>query len=452
MVKFKEDQSNWKQLFFPIWGGQVFSILGSSLVQFAIVWWMTEQTGSATVLATGSFISFLPQVFLGPFAGTLVDRFNRRKILILADTSVAVFTFGLALLFWFDLIQLWHIFVLLFLRALGGTFHWAALQSSTSMMVPEDQLSRVAGMNQTLQGVVNLGAPPLGALLMSTLSIQWVLSIDIITAILAVIPLIFILIPQPDKTSEKTQKNSIRTILTDTKIGFQYVVKWKGLLYILFLAAIINFLTAPLNTYMPLLVTEYFKGGIWQVGWLETSWGIGVVIGGVSLSLWGGFKKKIITSFTGLIGLAFGIFIISIAPPIFFWVALVGMGITGIANPIINGPFMAIIQSRVKKDMQGRVFSLVTSFCGAMMPLSMIVSAPFVEYFGPRSWYFASAVITLLVTIVGLFNRDIMHIENQDFQPPKKDFLKTQKCLQRMTNNKNQGESLYENYFFSRTK
>ncbi len=423
MRTFNKDYSNWKQLFFPIWGGQVFSILGSSLVQFAIVWWMTEKTGSATVLATGSFISFLPQVFLGPFAGALVDRINRRKILILADISVAIVTFGLALLFWYELVQIWHIFILLFLRAVGGTFHWAALQSSTSMMVPEEQLSRVAGMNQTLQGVVNLGAPPLGALLMSILSIQWVLSIDILTAILAVTPLFLILIPQPDKVFEKTTANPIRTILKDTKIGFDYVVRWKGLLYILFLAAIINFLTAPINTYMPLLVTEYFKGGIWQVGWLETSWGVGVVIGGLALSLWGGFQKKIMTSFMGLVAMGIGVLVMAIAPPAYFWIALAGMVIMGISNPIINGPFMAIIQSKVEKEMQGRVFSLVSSFCGAMMPLSMIVSAPIVERFGPRSWYFATAGISLLATVISLFSKEVMRIEDRAMQANESEML-----------------------------
>jgi DHA3 family macrolide efflux protein-like MFS transporter len=260
-------------------------------------------------------------------------------------------------------------------------------------------------------------------------SIQWVLSIDILTAILAVSPLFFILIPQPDKSLEKTTGSPIRTILKDTKIGFDYVVKWKGLLYILFLAAIINFLTAPINTYMPLLVTEYFKGGIWQVGWLETSWGLGVVLGGLALSLWGGFKKKIITSFTGLIAMSFGVFVIAIAPPIYFWIALAGMLIMGISNPIINGPFMAIIQSKVEKEMQGRVFSLVSSFCGAMMPLSMVVSAPIVEQFGPRSWYFASAAISLLATVMSLFSKEIMHIEDQEIKSDQINFLPIQPGL-----------------------
>lgn len=413
MYHFKEDHSNWRKLFFPIWGGQAFSILGSSLVQFALVWWMTEKTGSAAVLATGAFVSFLPQVLLGPFAGSFVDRINRRLILIAADASVALATFGLALLFWFEVIQIWHIFVLLFVRALGGTFHWAALQSSTSMMVPEDQLSRVAGMNQTLQGVVNLAGPPLGALLMSILSVQWVLSLDLITAVIAISPLLFITIPQPETKQEKSQSQRaiLHNMLEDTKIGFNYVIRWKGLLYILILASVLNFLTAPLGTYMPLLVTDYFKGGVWQVGWIDTAWGVGIVLGGVGLSIWGGFKKRIMTSLTGLFGMSLGVFIVSFAPPTMFWIALLGMAVTGISNPIINGPFMAIIQSKVEKNMQGRVFSLIGSFTGAMMPISMLVSAPLVEQFGPRSWYLVSAVLCLLMSTAAIFIKEITEIE-----------------------------------------
>jgi DHA3 family macrolide efflux protein-like MFS transporter len=145
--------------------------------------------------------------------------------------------------------------------------------------------------------------------------------------------------------------------------------------------------------------------------------------------VWGGFKKKIITSFTGLMAMGVGVFVIAIAPPLYFWIALAGMVIMGISNPIINGPFMAIIQSKVEKEMQGRVFSLVSSFCGAMMPLSMVVSAPIVEQFGPRSWYFASAGISLLVTVMSLFSKEIMHIEDQQIQSKKEDFLPAQPNL-----------------------
>src|SRR5665648_1259746 len=156
-----------------------------------------KKIGSAAVLATGTFISLLPQVLLGPFAGALIDRWNRRKIMIMADAIIAFATLIIVVLFRQNVIQLWHIFILLFIRAVAGTFHMTAMQASTSLMVPEKHLSRVAGMNQTLHGVVGLAAPPLGALLLASSPIFVVLSVDVITAVIAIAPLIFILIPQP---------------------------------------------------------------------------------------------------------------------------------------------------------------------------------------------------------------------------------------------------------------
>lgn len=411
MFQFREDKQNWKIPFFIIWGGQAFSLLGSNLVHFALVWWMTEKTGSAVVLATGTFINMIPQIVLGPFCGALVDRWNRRKIMILADTSIALATLALVFLFWQNAVQLWQVFTLLFIRALGGTFHWSAMQASTTLMIPEKQLSRIAGMNQTLHGVVNLAAPPLGALMLASLPMFSVLSVDIFTALLAITPLLFILVPQPANSS--TQKiQSYKEIIGDVKIGFRYVIEWRGLFYILILAAVLNFLLAPLSTYMPLLVTEHFQGGVWQVGWIETAWGMGVIFGGLLLSVWGGFKKRIYTSLAGVAFLGLGVGIVGVAPQDVFWMALIGMGITGVMYPIINGPFMAIIQSNVEPEMQGRVFSLVNSFCGAMMPLSMVVSAPFVENLGPQPWYFASAILCMVLVVAGFSIRDMREIES----------------------------------------
>ena len=413
MIRFAENKENWKIPFFLIWTGQVFSLLGSSVVQFALVWWMTEKTGSAAVLATGTFISLLPQVLLGPFAGALIDRWNRRKIMILADAGIAIATLIIVLLFWQNVIQLWHIFTLLFIRAVGGTFHWAAIQASTSLMVPDKQLSRVAGMNQTLNGVVSLAAPPLGALLLASSPMFVVLSVDIFTALLAITPLLFILIPQP-KPNLVSNSASMKAVLSDVKIGFRYVFNWRGLFYVLIMAAIINFLVAPVNTFIPLLVTKHFNGGVWQVGWIETAFGTGIILGGVGLSIWGGFKNRIITTLSGLLGMAIGVLIIALAPPQLFWMALVGMGITGIMMPIINGPFMAIIQSKVEPEMQGRVFSLVGAFCGAMMPISMIVSVPIVEQFGPQSWYMFSAVVCFIMVMIAFFIPEMLRIEENN--------------------------------------
>ncbi len=173
------DNRPWKAAFFTIWGGQALSLLGSQLVQFALIWYLTVLTRSATVLATAALVGILPNIFLGPFIGALVDRWNRRKVMLAADSLVALATMVLAVLFAFNLIEIWHIYLVLFLRALAGTFHNNAMSASTSLMVPVEILTRVQGLNQMLNGGLNIAAAPLGALLLELLPMQGILAIDV---------------------------------------------------------------------------------------------------------------------------------------------------------------------------------------------------------------------------------------------------------------------------------
>lgn len=129
---------NWKRTFFSVWVGQAFSLLGSELVQFSLIWYLTEKTGSVFVLATASFVALLPRVFLSPISGALVDRWNRQKVMIYADALIAAATMILAGIFWLEYIQVWQIYVILFIRSLGSGFHWPAMQASTSLLVPKD--------------------------------------------------------------------------------------------------------------------------------------------------------------------------------------------------------------------------------------------------------------------------------------------------------------------------
>jgi DHA3 family macrolide efflux protein-like MFS transporter len=145
--------SGWKMPFFTIWTGQAFSLLGSSLVGFALIWWMTETTGSAIVLATAAMFEFLPRVFVGPLAGTLVDRWNRRLVMLIADTITALATAVLIYLVWAGTLQIWHIYLLMLVRSTAGSFHMPAMLSSTSLMVPEDQLTRVQGSQSAAAGI-----------------------------------------------------------------------------------------------------------------------------------------------------------------------------------------------------------------------------------------------------------------------------------------------------------
>jgi DHA3 family macrolide efflux protein-like MFS transporter len=406
---------NWAARFFTIWGGGAFSLFGSALVQFALVWYLTKETGSATVLATATLVALLPQIFLGPFVGTLVDRWNRRIIMIVADAGIAISTLGLVWLFATDNIQIWHIFILMGLRSLGGAFHHPAMTSSTTLMVPEKHLARVAGANQTLQGINNIAAPPLGALLIELISTQNVLLIDIGTALIAIVPLLFIPIPQP--RTQIAQANGERektSYWQDLRAGFTYVTKWPGLFGLIILAMMLNFLISPASALSPLLVKNIFNGGAIELGWVESASGIGIIVGGILLSIWGGFKRRIVTSFTGIFGIGIGIAAFGLIPSNMFYMLLIASFLVGAAQVFANGPLQAIFQSSIAPEMQGRVFSLLGAGATAMMPLGLLIAGPISDYLGIRFWFITGGVVCILTTIIATFVPAIMNIESNN--------------------------------------
>lgn len=402
--------TNWKRPFFLIWTGQAISLLGSSLVQFALIWWLTKQTGSAAVLATATLVAILPTVFLGPFAGALVDRWSRRVVMIVSDACVALATLILVVLFWLGITQPWHIYVILFFRSLTGVFQGPAMLASTSLMVPQEHLSRITGLNQALRGLMGIAAPPLGALLLELLPMFGVLSVDVVTALIAIIPLFFVFIPQPARQS--SAEVTPRAVLRDVRDGLKYVFSWPGLLGIILLAMVLNFLFAPIGSFMPLLITEHFHGNAWHLGGLESVEGVGIIIGGLGLGLWGGFKKQIHTSLVGIIGMSLGIVLTSAAPADKFWIALVGIGWVGLMSPIANGPLMAILQARVDPEMQGRVITVLDSGATAMMPISLALAAPIAEFFGVRMWFFIAGGLCALIALAAFFIKPIVTVED----------------------------------------
>ncbi|MGD0708418.1 MAG: MFS transporter [Anaerolineaceae bacterium] len=409
---------HWLRTFALVWTGQAFSLVGSSLVQFALVWWLTKTTGSAVVLTTATFVALLPNILLSPFAGALVDRWNRKWVMVIADGSIALATLSLAFLFMLGLEQVWQIYVILFLRALGSVFQWPAMQASTALMVPDEHLTRVAGANQTLQGIAGIAAPPLGALLMELIPFYGVISVDVITAIMAITPLLFVKIPQPENTTT-TPLTAPKQLFHEVAEGARYLAGWRGALSVVALAVFVNFLLAPSETLLPLLVTKHFNGGAWQLGLLESTGGVGMVVGGLILSAWGGFKRRIATSLLGILGIGVGVLLTGLAPASIFLVAVAGYSVAGFMGPMANGPIFAILQAKVAPEMQGRVFTLINSSVTAMMPLSMLVAAPVAEFFGVRAWFLIGGALTILLTAAAFFVPSIMNMEDamQEIKP-----------------------------------
>jgi DHA3 family macrolide efflux protein-like MFS transporter len=338
--------------------------------------------------------------------------------MIVSDSVIALLSLGLAFLFLRGQAQIWHIYAIMLLRSAGGAFHWPAMQASTSLMVPKEQLTRVGGLNQTLQGLMSIAAPPLGAMLMELMPVHSILLVDVVTAALAVVPLLFVAIPQPQRMQEiAAGRVSKTTLWSDLAEGFRYVANWPGMLIIGAMATLLNCLITPAFSLMPLLVSKHFGGEAIQLGIINSAWGIGMLAGGLILSIWGGFKRRIATTLMGLIGMGTGFVIVGATPSNLFWLALVGTALAGFMTPMTNGPLFAVVQSVVAPEMQGRVMSLMNATATAMSPLGLALAGRLTDAIGLGIWYYVAGIVCVIMGLGGFFLEPVMALEVQKKQP-----------------------------------
>jgi DHA3 family macrolide efflux protein-like MFS transporter len=394
--------------FFVMWTSQAFSLIGSAVVEFALAWYLTRETGKAAILATAVLVAMIPQIVLGPLIGPFIDRWNRKMIMIFSDLAITLITVVLVFLFLTDTIQVWHIYVAMIARAIGQTFQFPAMMAAVATIVPDKDLARANGLNQTLQGIITIAAPPLGAFLMEMLSMQWVLAVDIVTAAIAIGFLLFITIPSPARTTLAAKSNVIQDMIQ----SFRYLWSRRGLTILLGLIAIIGLFTTPPFILMPVLVNEQLAGDVLKLGWINSTFGVGMILGGILLGAWGGFKKRVITSFFGimivgatLIGMGFA------SLPLFYFILVICL-LLGVGLAIANAPFMAIMNSVVAKDMQGRVFSLVGSISSVMVPLGLAVAGPLADVIGINWIFFISGAAVVVFTPLGLFSKAVLNLES----------------------------------------
>jgi DHA3 family macrolide efflux protein-like MFS transporter len=400
----------WPAKFAVIWTGQAFSLFGSMLVQFALVWWLTAKTGSATVLAVGTLVALLPTVLIGPLAGAFVDRHSRRWIMIIADSLVALVTLGLMILYAVGAMQVGYVYAAMFLRAAAGSFQWPAMQASTSLMIPKKHLARVGGLNQALNGLLGIVAPPTGALLVLALPLQWVLAVDIITAALAVLPLCVVNIPQPASAAVDPSEPR-QNLLEDMRVGFRYLLAWKGGMLMIAVAVVVKFFLNPAFALLPILAVKFFRGGALEIGWLDAASGFGAVAGGLLLSVWGGFRRKVVTVLCGLIGMGAGTVLIGLTPSGLFGMALAALALTGVMGSLVDGPIFAILQSAVAPEMQGRVITVFMSLASLVVPFGMIFGGLFADRFGVPLLFLIAGVVCLAGAGLSLSSPVILSLE-----------------------------------------
>ena len=403
--------SNWKRTFAIIWSGQFFSILTSSLVNFAIIIWLSIQTGSAEILAWAAIAAMLPQSIIGPFTGALIDRWNRKLIMMLADTFIAICTFALATLFWLNIAELWHIFVLLGLRSVGSAFHMPAMQASVPLLAPSDQLTRIAGINQIIASVSQIAGPALGAMMITIWDIEYVLIFDVAGALLAVTSLFFVNIPNPEKI-EDTERDIIKEI----KEGAMVVLRNKGLSLVFLYSTIVVFFIVPISVLFPLMTLEYFNGTEFQAGIIEAIWSVGALVGGaiMGVKVYKINRVGLINWMHLLLGASF-LLTGLLSPNGFVWFAVL-TALSGVSGAIYSSAFTGLMQTKIEPQALGRVFSMYYTIALIPAMLGLIGIGYVADTIGLGTSFLISGIIIILIGIIAFFTKPAMKLDKVQIQ------------------------------------
>ncbi len=385
---------NWKKVFAIIWTGQFLSILSSTIVNFAIILWISIETGSAETLAIAAVAGMLPQAFIGPVSGVLVDRWSRKRVMILADSFIAFCTFILAILFWLGIAEMWHIFILLAFRSLGSAFHAPAMQASVPLLAPETQLTRIAGINQIIQSVGNIAGPALGALFISIWKLEYVLLLDVAGAFVACTSLLFVHIPNPERHGEK-----VKNMLHEIKEGVMAVLKVHGLGWVFLFSILVLFFIMPISVLFPLITLKHFGGDAFQVSLIEVVWGAGALVGGAIMGarVYRVNKVILVNSMYLLIGIIF--FFSGILPPSGFLLFVIFTTINGLSAAIYNSAFTAIVQVNIESAALGRVFSMFYTLSLIPSLIGLVGIGFFADYLGVATSF---VVCGICITLVGI--------------------------------------------------
>ncbi len=364
--------------FLIVWLGQVISIVGSGMTGFALGVWLFEQTGKATPLAMTVLLGSLPRILLAPLAGSLADRHNRRRLMILADTGDALVTLGAVLLMWAGGLQVWHVYLIAPLSAAFAAFQEPAYTASITMLVAKEHLARANGLVQAAQALEMLVSPLLAAALFGIVGMRGIFAIDFLTYFLAVGALLLVHIPQPALTEGDAARPSHRraVVWRDAVFGWQYLRARRGLLGMLFYFALVNFLLNLAGVLSSPMVLAF--GSAATLGAVQTASGVGMLLGSVVMGAWGGPKRRVVAVIGFITLAAVGLALMGAAPS--GLTTALGMGLLLFCVPMASGPSQAIFQSKVAPDVQGRVFAARSMISRAMMPVAFLIAGPLADH------------------------------------------------------------------------
>ncbi|MHA1474529.1 MAG: MFS transporter [Promethearchaeota archaeon] len=398
------------QHYILFWIGQLFSVLGSSIVFFALIWWLTIESQSTTILALAYFCALVPQILVSLFAGVFIDRLDRKKIIIFADLSQALLTLILILVFIFNLASLWLVISLIIFRNLFQAIHQPAVAAIIPVMIPKEKLSRMNSINMLMTSGISIVGPVISGILLGFWDIKTILWIDVGTFLLALIPTLLITIPSIKKL-KKTKSHEKGSFKKELKEGFQVIRKIKGMTAMFVVFIIINSLDSPANVLRPFFIMIYHEGDVKMLSYVSAIIQIGFISGGLFISLRKQWKRKsmiiiIVYFISGL-----GFLISALAPVGNFLIIMVGSFLFYAGFPVVNALYLTILQEVVPLDMQGRVNSIDQALSFMVMPITILISGPIAGLIGINNLFIILAASHLIIfTIIALFT-DLRYID-----------------------------------------
>jgi DHA3 family macrolide efflux protein-like MFS transporter len=400
-----QSKSLWRNRdFLTVWGGQSISMFGSRVSYIAWIWWVLEKTDSAASVAAIGIAAALPSLILGPIAGALVDRMDRRKVMLWTDLiNVAIFGSAASLLF-ADMLQVWHVYLFTAAGATSMALHRPALQSSIPNLVPAEQLTHANSLYQISRGVCGIVGLLMGGVLVGLIGVAPTLGLDAVTFLIAGTSLLLVAIASP-RTSAI---DNWRTVLQDIANGFRFLLNRKSLFYLILLFALINFLLAPIGVLFSLMSRDVFDAGSQGFGALNAAISVGLLVGGFLTAILKKFRKHGLWILIGLIGIGLLLTLLGLSTNL--TISLGILAVMGIIVAVVNVFESVIFQTQVPNELQGRVFAAQFTLCDGLQPLSLAVIGSILTVVSTPTVLIGSGIAVILAGLTGFAVKDLVEL------------------------------------------
>ena len=389
---------SWKKQFIILWSGQSVSILTSAIIQMSLVWYLTSKTESAAIMSIGTLMGFIPRAIIGPFAGVIIDRFSRKKIMLIADLFIAIISLIPVFYGFFAELPIWIIMLVLFCRSLGSAFHTPALQAATPLIVPKESLTQYAGFAQGFDSLSHLISPAIASILFNLLDLNVLMLIDVFGALFAVLTLSFVIIPN----TPGIERHKRAGYMSEFQEGLAIVKTEPAVVFIIVVSCIYSIIYSPIGTYYPLITITHFGGSIGDSALAETVLSLGSLCGAFGLGLVGKKINKMRSFFLSIFTYGACLIVIGAVPKSLFIVFVIASAILGASIPFYSSIRTSIIQAKFEPQYLGRIFAMTSAMTTFTTPIGLICAGIFAEKVGIGNWFFFSGIASVVLAAISL--------------------------------------------------